>query len=96
MTVKINLYHGTTKNEPVQSVEAEYESLARMSDRALTQRLVTAFGGQVEDCPMHLEIDEPGRPTLTRQWMPMGEAGDELEYELQLQARDLVTEWRAE
>lgn len=94
--VEINLYDAHDREEPLQTVEASYEELAKMRIDEIVGRCKTEFAPCLRESEMVLTIEERGRVSLNRQWAPLPIEGYEhQEQELVHHLRELLREWRA-
>ena len=94
--VEIKLYDAYDREEPLQTVEASYEELAKMRTDEIVGRCKTGFVLSLRESEMVLSLEERGHETLHRQWAPLPIEGDDhQEQELQMHLRELLREWRA-
>ena len=94
--VEIKLYDSYDREEPLQTVEASYEELAKMRTDEIVGRCKTGFAPSLREGELVLSLEESGRKVLNRQWAPLPiEENNHQEQELAWQLRDLLNEWRA-
>lgn len=86
--------------DPVATLECDYDALARMSDRTLANRIIDHFGDFVEPIEQTLVVVREGRDVwqgeaeLQTTWSPIYDDPEQLQHELEIQANNLVKEWR--